>query len=494
MKLREVLADASVAEWVGDDGAEVSSLAYASDDVTAGTLFFCVPGARRDGHEFAPAAVAAVASALVAERRLELDIPQALVADARAAMAPAAVAFHGDPTAELRIAGITGTNGKTTTAFLVRHVLERAGIQAGQLGTVKQVIGGMDAEVERTTPEAIDLQRTFRRMLDAGDRACVMEVSSHALALRRADGVRFAVATFTNLTQDHLDFHADMDDYFDAKRMLFEGTPEPPAAAVVNVDDPYGARLAGELAGAGPLATFSARGAEADFSALEVSFDAGGSRFRCRTQDGEYAVELPLPGHFNVENALAAIATTAALGVPVAAAAAALADAERVPGRLEPVDEGQPFAVLVDYAHTPDSLENVLEAARRLTEGRLICVFGAGGDRDREKRPLMGAAVARLADVAVVTSDNPRSEDPEAIVGEIVAGTRGADAAAQVEVEVDRRAAITAALAMAGAGDTVVIAGKGHEQGQEFESGRKIPFDDRDVAREGLRALTAPRP
>jgi UDP-N-acetylmuramoyl-L-alanyl-D-glutamate--2,6-diaminopimelate ligase len=494
MKLREVLAGASVAEWVGDDGVEVSGLAYSSRGVAAGALFFCVPGARSDGHDFAPAAIEAGATALVVERKLPLDVAQAVVADARAAMAPAAVAFFGDPTAELRVAGITGTNGKTTTAFLVRHVLEQTGTPCGQLGTVKQVVGGVEAEVERTTPEAIDLQRTFREMLDGGDRACAMEVSSHALALRRADGVRFAVATFTNLTQDHLDFHADMDDYFNAKRLLFEGTPEPPAATVVNVDDPFGARLIGELGGGGAMATFSAAGADADFAALDVSFDATGSRFRCRSPEGEDPVEVPLPGHFNVENALAAIATVAALGVPVADAAAALAGAERVPGRLEPVDEGQPFAVLVDYAHTPDSLLNVLEAARRLAEGRLICVFGAGGDRDREKRPLMGAAVARLADIAIVTSDNPRSEDPGSIVDQILAGIHGPQASAVVEVEVDRRAAIASALVTAEAGDTVLIAGKGHEQGQEFSDGRKIPFDDRLVAREELRALKAAKP
>jgi UDP-N-acetylmuramoyl-L-alanyl-D-glutamate--2,6-diaminopimelate ligase len=490
MKLREVLAGASVAEWLGDAGVEVSGLAYSSPDVEPGTLFFCVPGSRSDGHDFAPAAAEAGAAALVVDHRLELRLPQAIVADVRAAMAPAAVAFFGDPTAELRVAGITGTNGKTTTAFLARHVLERSGTPTGQLGTVKRVVGGAEAEVERTTPEAIDLQRTFREMLDAGDRACVMEVSSHALALRRADGVRFAVGAFTNLTQDHLDFHAGMEDYFAAKQLLFAGTPEPPPVAVVNADDAYGARLAGGLRrGHSRLLTFSAAGGEADFAAREVAFDASGARFTCLSADGEHPVSLPLPGHFNVENALAAIATTWALGVPVAAATAALADARRVPGRLEPVDEGQPFAVLVDYAHTPDSLENALEAARRLTEGRLVCVFGAGGDRDREKRPLMGAATARLADVAVVTSDNPRSEDPEAIVAEIVGGMRGDDASAEIEVEVDRRKAIAAAIAGAEAGDTVLIAGKGHEQGQEFEGGRKIPFDDRDVAREELRAL-----
>ena len=410
---------------------------------------------------------------------------QAVVADGRAAMAHAAVRFYDDPTAELRAVGITGTNGKTTTAFLVRHLLESAGVQTGLLGTVKRVVGGVEEEVERTTPEAIDLQATFRRMVEGGDRACAMEVSSHALALRRADGIRFAVAAFTNLTQDHLDFHADMDDYFLAKRRLFEaGRPD---RGVINLDDPYGDRLAAEF----EALTFSARGDErAAYRALEPSFGPAGARFRCLGPDSEAEVALPLPGRFNIENALCAIACAGALGIPLADAVAALASADRVPGRFEPVDEGQPFAVIVDYAHTPDSLENVLDAARQLTDGRVVCVFGCGGDRDREKRPLMGEIAARLADLAVVTSDNPRSEDPLAIVAEIRAGM--AEGTAEIEVEPDRRAAIALALEAASGGDAVVIAGKGHEQGQEFEAGRKIPFDDRDVAREELRRLAAP--
>jgi UDP-N-acetylmuramoyl-L-alanyl-D-glutamate--2,6-diaminopimelate ligase len=306
-----------------------------------------------------------------------------------------------------------------------------------------------------------------------------MEVSSHALALHRCDAIHFDVALFTNLTQDHLDFHADMEDYFMAKRLLFEMSPR---ASIVNVDDPYGQRLSEGF----DCATFSAEGTPADFRATDVSFDAGGSRFTVAGPEGETEVGTGLPGHFNIANALAAFAAAAALGVSPETAAAGLAGADRVPGRFEPVDEGQEFTVLVDYAHTPDSLENVLLAARRLTEGRLISVFGAGGDRDRDKRPKMGRVGAELSDVAVVTSDNPRSERPEAIIAEILAGSGEGDG---VEVEPDRRAAIGLALRRAGPGDTVVIAGKGHEQGQEFEGGRKIPFDDRDVAREELREL-----
>jgi UDP-N-acetylmuramoyl-L-alanyl-D-glutamate--2,6-diaminopimelate ligase len=340
---------------------------------------------------------------------------------------------------------------------------------------VRQVVGGVEEEVERTTPEAIELQATFRRMLEAGDKACVMEVSSHALALHRADAIHFEVALFTNLTQDHLDFHRDMEDYFQAKRLLFEIGP---GASIVNVDDSYGRRLAEEF----DCTTFSAEGVNADFTAQDVSFDVAGAGFRV----GETAVRTGLPGHFNVANALGAFAAASALGVSSEVAAEGLGRAERVPGRFEPIDEGQPFAVLVDYAHTPDSLENVLRAARRLTEGRVITVFGAGGDRDRDKRPKMGRAGAGLSDLAIVTSDNPRSEDPDAIVAEVVAGIENGSA---YEVEPDRRAAIALALGRAEPGDSVVIAGKGHEQGQEFEDGRKVPFDDREVAREELRKL-----
>jgi UDP-N-acetylmuramoyl-L-alanyl-D-glutamate--2,6-diaminopimelate ligase len=482
MRLSELVSEIAGARIVGDPSVDVADLAYDSRRVAPGTLFFCVPGEKVDGHEFAAGAVEAGAAALVVERELEVDVSQAVVADARAAMAPLAARFWGDPTSQLRVVGVTGTNGKTTTAFLLREILERTGISCGLLGTVKQVVGGVEEEVERTTPEAIDLQATFRRMLDGGDRACAMEVSSHAMALHRADAIHFEVALFTNLTQDHLDFHADMEDYFGAKRKLLEAGP---GTAIVNVDDPYGRRLAEEF----DCVTFSVEGAEGDYAARDVSFDAGGAEFTVAGPAGEIAVRTGMPGHFNVANALGAFAAAAALGVEPETAAAGLAQAGRVPGRFEPIDEGQGFAVLVDYAHTPDSLENVLRAARRLTEGRLIAVFGAGGDRDRDKRSKMGRAGAELSDLAVVTSDNPRSEDPEAIVAEVVAGTGGA---AELEVEVDRRAAIRLALGRAEAGDTVVIAGKGHEQGQEFEGGRKVPFDDREVAREELRKLGSP--
>ena len=479
MVLSELIGAAPDAKLSGPGDPEITSLAYDSRRVRAGTLFFCVPGHSSDGHDFAPAAVEAGAAALVVERQLELPVAQVAVHSARAAMAPLAGRYFGEPTADLAVAGITGTNGKTTTAFLLREILEAAGRRCGLLGTVKRVVGGAEEDVERTTPEAIDLQETFRRMADSGDAACVMEVSSHALVLHRADAIHFAVALFTNLTQDHLDFHTGMEDYFLAKRRLFELAGGAPA--VVNVDDPYGRRLAEDF----ECTTFSAEGAEADYSARDVSFDVTGSSFQVEAGGRRVAVRTPMPGRFNVANALGAIGAAAALGVPLETAAAALEKAGRVPGRFEPIDEGQDFAVLVDYAHTPDSLENVLRAARPLTQGRLISVFGAGGDRDRAKRPQMGRAGAEGSDVAIVTSDNPRSERPEAIIEDIVAGI---PEGSEVQVEVDRRRAIEIAVAMAGPGDTVVIAGKGHEQGQEFEGGRKLPFDDRDVAREALRA------
>jgi UDP-N-acetylmuramoyl-L-alanyl-D-glutamate--2,6-diaminopimelate ligase len=501
MELGELLrASGLAADLRGEPGVEISALAYDSRRVRTGTLFFCVTGLSTDGHEFAEQAVNAGAAALVVERPLDLGVPSVQVESARAAMAPLAAVFWGDPTEDLTVVGVTGTNGKTTTAFLVRALLEDAGRHCGLLGTVRRVVGGVVEEVERTTPEAIDLQATFKRMADAGDDACVLEVSSHALVLHRAEAIHFDVKVFTNLTQDHLDFHQDMEDYFAAKRLLFTAQGGAPilelegGISVVNVDDPYGRRLAEELAEgpSGDRVTFSAAGGEADLSAREVAFDASGSAFTCLSPAGEIEVRIPLPGDFNVANALAALAVAQALGLDLRRAAAALSSAAPVPGRFESIDEGQPFAVLVDYAHTPDSLQNVLEAARRITQGRVISVFGCGGDRDREKRPLMGRAGAELSDLAIVTSDNPRSERPEAIIEEIVSGIdRELIEEGSVAVIPDRREAIARALEAAANGDTVVIAGKGHEQGQEFEQGRKIPFDDRDVARDELRRLSA---
>lgn len=501
------------AEPAGDAaGVEITGLAYDSRDVAGGDLFFCVSGFRSDGHDFAAEAVRAGAAALVVERPLGLGVPEVVVASARAAMATAAARFYGEPARALRVVGITGTNGKTTTAYMVRALLEATGEQCGLLGTVKSVIGGEERAAVRTTAEAIDLQADLRAMLDGGDRACAMEVSSHALELRRTDAVAFAAAVFTNLTQDHLDFHASMEDYFQAKRRLFvpDGAPatRPPGVSVVNVGDPYGRRLAQELGRRAGALTFAVD-APADYSATEVRCVLHGCRFALRTPAGEREVSLPTPGRFNVANALGALAAAHALGGDLDVLVAALERGVHVPGRFEPVQAGQEFAVLVDYAHTPDSLENVLRAARELAgaggpeRGRVLCVFGAGGDRDRGKRPLMGAIAARLADETIVTSDNPRSEDPQLIIEEILDGVvvggravgayGGAvrDTAAgtgDVRAIADRRAAIEAAIAGARRGDVVVIAGKGHEQGQELAGGRKLPFDDIAVAREALGA------
>jgi UDP-N-acetylmuramoyl-L-alanyl-D-glutamate--2,6-diaminopimelate ligase len=469
----------TVRELLGDGPAvEIGGLAFDNRAVEPGTLFFCVPGFTRDGHDFAPEAIERGAAALVVARPLNLGVPEVQVEDVRAAMAVAAARFYGDPTNRLPVVGVTGTNGKTTTAFLVRALLEASGRQTGLLGTVTSVIAGHERPTVRTTPEAIDLQRTFREMVDGGDRACAMEISSHALELRRADGVHVAAAIFTNLTQDHLDFHPTMEDYFLAKRRLFAGPLTD--VKILNLDDPYGRRLAHEF----PEATTFGIDADAHYRAIDVRSGFAGTDCTFVTPDGEFAVHVPLPGRFNVANALGAWAAARALGADVRELPATV----RVPGRFEPVVEGQAFAVLVDYAHTPDSLENVLRAARELASSRVIVVFGAGGDRDRGKRPLMGEIGARLADVCLVTSDNPRSEDPEAIIAEILAGTGDA---ANVTSDPDRRASIHRAVALAEPGDVVVIAGKGHEQGQEFEGGRKEPFDDVTVAREALRSVAS---
>ncbi|HET6505545.1 MAG TPA: UDP-N-acetylmuramoyl-L-alanyl-D-glutamate--2,6-diaminopimelate ligase [Baekduia sp.] len=464
-----------------EDGAlpdvDVTALHYDARAVTPGSVFFCVRGFTADGHRYAPDAVANGAVALVVDHPLDLEVPEVRVDDVRAAMAPAAARLHGDPTAALAMVGITGTNGKTTTSFLTRTVLEAGGRSTGLVGTVTSWVAGVEHPVVRTTPEAIDLQRMFAAMRDGGDTAAVMEVSSHALSLGRADAIHWDVAAFTNLTQDHLDFHSDMEDYFLAKRKLFEVAGAQGATLIVNVDDEYGARLAQEF----PQAI--AIGIDAPGAVLRaVELDAGpaSSDF---TVDG-VRFTAPLPGRFNVLNSLVAIAAARALGIDDATIAAALPGAGGVPGRFEPVAEGQGFAVIVDYAHKPDALDNVLRTARELAgDHRLIVVVGAGGDRDRGKRPMMGAAAAQHADVVVLTSDNPRSEDPEAIIDAIAAGA--GDGALRI---VDRREAIEHAIAQAGDGDVVVIAGKGHETYQEVAGGVKLPFDDREVAREALRA------
>src|ERR687886_328213 len=463
MDLERVIAALAPREVVGRAPVEVSDLAYDTRAITPGALFFCVRGASVDGHELAPQALEAGAAALVVERPVSnAHVPQIVVGDSRAAMAVAADVFFGHPTHGLEVVGVTGTNGKTTTAHLVYAILAAAGRRPGLLGTVEARLAGERRPGVRTTPEAIDLQRTFREMLDAGDRSCAMEASSHASELHRLDRVRFAALVFTNLTPDHLDFHGTMERYFDAKRRLFAGDDPPPAA--INVDDPWGRKLAAERP-----------------DALTFALDAADARIRPDALNG---IDLKLRGRFNVANALGALAAARLLGIEDAATARGLEAVRGVPGRFESVDEGQPFEVIVDYSHTPDSLENALRAARELAAGRVLCVFGCGGDRDREKRPLMGRIAAELADVSILTTDNPRSEDPLAIIDDVLRG------AGELEVEPDRRAAIARAVEAAREGDVVLVAGRGAEPAQEV-AGRRLPFDDRDVAREALRRIQA---
>ena len=475
MELEALIRALAPSEVTGARPVEVRDLAYDTRSVTKDSLFFCVRGENVDGHDLAWEAVERGAAAVVAERELDVSVPQLVVPDTRAAMAVAADTFFAEPTKALELVGATGTNGKTTTVFLLHSILDAAGRRPGLVGTVDWIVGGEHRPAPFTTPEAIDLQRLFREMLDAGDRSAAVEASSHGAALRRLDRVRFDALIFTNLSQDHLDLHGTMEEYFQAKRRLFTGAQPPPAA--VNVGNDWGERLAGDLVDAhrAPLVTFGLRnGADVRPEGLELT--ARGSRFRAAGIE----IETPLRGMFNVENVLGAVAAGLLLDLDEDAIAAGIARTGEVPGRFEAIEEGQPFAVLVDYAHTPDSLQTALRAARGLGEGRVIVVFGAGGDRDRGKRPLMGKVAVENADLVIVTSDNPRSEKPIAIIEDVLQGS-GTD----VEIDPDRRSAIGRAIALAEAGDVVLIAGKGHEQGQEM-AGSVHPFDDRTVAREAL--------
>src|SRR5918995_266625 len=451
MDLERLVTALAPLEVRGGAPTDVTDLAYDTRAVVPGALFFCVPGARVDGHDFAPEAMERGAAALVVERPLEAAVPQLVVPSARAAMAIAADEFFERPTEDLLLAGITGTTGKTTTSFLLWSIFEAAGMEPGLIGTIESRVGGEARPAVRTTPEAIDLQRTFRAMLDAGDRSCVMEATSHGSELHRLERVRFRALAFTNLSQDHLDFHESMERYFEAKRRLFT-EHEPAPAAAVNVGDEWGRRLGDELRrlDRAPLLTYGVT--------PDAELNTHPARERSR-----------LVGSFNVENVLAAAAISQLVGVPEEAIADGVASVGGVPGRFESVDEGQQFSVIVDYAHKPGALEAVLRTARQLTNGRLICVVGAGGDRDRGKRPLMGRVATELSDLTIVTSDNPRSEDPLAIIEEILTGVVG-----PAEVELDRREAIARAAAEAGEEDVVVIAGRGAEQYQDV-AGEKVP-------------------
>jgi UDP-N-acetylmuramoyl-L-alanyl-D-glutamate--2,6-diaminopimelate ligase len=461
----------------GDGEVEITDVAYDSREVMPGASFFCVPGSRVDGHGFASRAVDAGAAALVVERWLDADATQVLVPSVRRAMGPMSAAAFDHPASSMSTVGVTGTNGKTTVTYLLAAIFEAAGWTAGVVGTTGARVAGEPVPLARTTPEAPDLHRLLARMRDRGVRGAALEVSSHALEQYRVDGAVFDVAVFTNLSQDHLDFHGTMEAYFDAKARLF--TPEHARRAVVNADDPFGQRLVRD--GTIPTTTFGTA-VDADLRALQIAVTRDGIGFTT----GGIAIRSRLRGRFNVENLLAATAAARALGIDDDAIGRGVAVLGDVPGRMEPVEAGQDFLVVVDYAHTPDSIRSVLRASRPLTSGRLILVFGCGGDRDRAKRSPMGAAATANADLTVITTDNPRSEDPLAIIAEIEPGANEGGGAFLVEP--DRRSAIRRALHEATDGDVVIIAGKGHEPLQEFGDG-SMPFDDRVVTREELEAM-----
>ena len=474
-------AVAAGAEIRGDPTTLVGDAVHDSRDAGPGALFFCVPGEHQDGHDFADRAIAAGVSALVVERWLDdREVPQIKVDSVREAMGPMSAAVFGDPASGLTLIGITGTNGKTTTTYLLEAVVRAAGLTPGVIGTTGALIDGRPEPLERTTPEAPDLHRLLARMRAAGVDTVAIEVSSHALAQGRLGGAICDVALFTNLSQDHLDYHGSMQDYFAAKARLF--TPDLARHGVINVDDPWGRLLL--RGGAIPMSSFAVD-RPADVRAVEVRADRDGLSFEV----DRVRIRSRLRGRFNVGNCLAAFAVARELGIEPSVASEAIGSVPGIPGRMEPVEVGQDFLVVVDYAHTPDSILGVLRGARPLSAGRVIVVFGCGGDRDRAKRPAMGEAATSEADLTFVTTDNPRSEDPLAIIREVVPG---ADAGGgDYVVEPDRRAAIALAVTEARRGDVVVIAGKGHETVQEIDASSE-PFDDREVAREEI--LRAMRP
>jgi UDP-N-acetylmuramoyl-L-alanyl-D-glutamate--2,6-diaminopimelate ligase len=486
MKLGELLRGVTTLERGADAGAPVSSLAYDSRRAGPGTLFFAIQGEKADGHNFISQALERGAVAIVSERAApsELAGRWIRVATIRRALSEAARTFYGQPDSRLQLIGITGTNGKTTTAFLVESILQAAGIRAGLFGTIEYRLGDRALPALNTTPESLDLLGYFAQLVEAGGQAAVLEVSSHALAQERVWGFRFSAAVFTNLTQDHLDYHKDFEHYFLAKRRLFEGlgTP-PPEWAIINVDDPWGARL---LKLPYPQCLTYGMNSQAQVNPKHVNYSPTGLEAVVATPVGKVRVTSPLVGRANLANVLAATATAASLGISREGIERGIASLKAVPGRFERIEEGQPFLVVVDYAHTEDALRNVLKTARELTRRRLIVVFGCGGERDRTKRPLMGEAAGSLSDFTVLTSDNPRGEDPLLIMTDALVGLQ--KTGKPYLAEVDREVAIRKALEEAREGDAVVLAGKGHETYQVLKD-RTIPFDDREVARRILRGL-----
>jgi UDP-N-acetylmuramoyl-L-alanyl-D-glutamate--2,6-diaminopimelate ligase len=467
------------AERRGD--AEVTGLAYSDRSVQPGDLFCCWPGLVHDGHDFAPAAKEKGAAALVVERFLDVDLPQARVGSVRDAMGPLADLFFGRPSSAVPVAAVTGTNGKTTVTYFLEATARAAGREPGVIGTVSRRWRGHEDAATRTTPEAIDLQRLLRQMVDDGVDFVAMEAASDGLAQGRLRGTSFVSAGFTNLSPDHLITHGTMDAYFEAKALLFDGSYT--TSAVINADDPYGRKLIDRVTF--DVLTF---GNDADLT-FHGEVTADGIDGTVQTPSGPIALRSPLVGRHNVENALCAIGLALRCGFEPAAITAGIAAMDQVPGRLERVDAAQPFLAVVDYAHTPDALDHAVRTCRELTSGKLIVVFGCGGDRDRAKRPLMGEAVTRVADLTIITSDNPRSEEPAAIIAEIEPGAKRGGGV--FESIVDRTEAIRRAVSVAQRGDVVLVAGKGHEQGQQFAD-RTVPFDDRLVLREAIEELACP--
>lgn len=490
---REFAELLAMSKLVGDGEVAVTGVQSDHRLIEPGNVFVCIPGAVHDGHRFAAEAVAKGAAALITEKEMPfLQVPQLIVKDTRQAVGWIAAHAHGYPSRKMKLIGITGTNGKTTVAWLLDRIFADSGYNTGLLGTIGAKYGDVQLPAERTTQEAPELQRTLRWMIDAGVDVCAMEVSSHALALGRVKGCRFRTAIFTNLTQDHLDYHGTMERYRDAKGLLFArlgnggGCGEERQFAVLNADDETSAAYARLTAA--QVVTYGIE-READVMARDISLHAKGTSFILDTPVGSRPVQMKLIGKFNVLNALAAAAAALLEGIGPDAIARSLAAAEPVEGRMQAVDEGQDFLVLVDYAHTPDGLENALRSVCQFAEGKIITVFGCGGDRDRAKRPVMGRIAAEYSDLVIVTSDNPRSEEPMAIIQDILAGVResGYPEDRCVPVE-DRGEAIRRAVAAAEKGDVVLIAGKGHETSQVLKHGT-VEFDDRQEAREAIRGL-----
>lgn len=487
MQLKQLIQQLSAASVEGSVEREITGITYDSRRVTPGMVFVAIPGQNTDGHDFIGNAIERGAAAVICERN-GMVFPRATkikVADVREALARAAASYYENPSSKLKVIGVTGTNGKTTVTFMVKSMLEAAGIKTGLMGTVHYEIGERVIPAQRTTPESLEVQQMMAQMVRAECQACVMEVSSHALDQKRVLGIDFDVAIFTNLTRDHLDYHDTMENYFAAKKKLFtalgQGTKK--GAAVINIDDTFGARLAGQTK---VEITYGFQKA-ATLRATKIELGKDGSRFVAETPERKFACRLPLIGPHNVYNALAAIGAGISLEIPVVKLQAALNAMPAVPGRLEIISLGQPFGVYVDYAHTDDALKNVLNTLREITKGRVLVAFGCGGSRDTGKRAKMGKAAAELADFTIITSDNPRKEQPQKIAAQIEEGYRSLRTEAY-RVELDRRRAIQEIIQEARPGDTVLIAGKGHETYQEFED-TVVPFDDRVHAREALEEL-----